>query len=465
MSELLALEEWAKRDGLIIPELLGCPKCPWLKVNQAGYKVGAAWSDGSHAVVVRPKFAHLQPAAMLQVAWLEALSYSVRARQDEPLFAIHPNEPLIGLPQADAEALSLFLVSRYLIEVQRLLPRFRKREYRMEQHNLVGRIKGKLVFSAHLRTNLARGRQDRALCQYPVFDENNPLNRILKGALEKCRHFLGRIERVNGVPDLQRKAGTCLHVLQQVKALHNPDVETARQARLGLRGLYAPFRSALDLALYILRCEGDLFSLTPAQESAAPKLARVPPFMIDMNRLFELYVRALALKVVRPQGWDVALDKAGDPIDAIKREVYRGQYGIPRRQPDLLLADNNGSGPNRRVVEVKYWGRGNRDWLTQFKDEENQSVRDDSDVEKPRHGFFQTVAYLHLFGASRAMIVFPCAGDSFGETGQLGFEGAAKSQLTFLGIGPDPAKTVNDAMKALLGENAPQSKNRAPHSE
>jgi len=449
-------------QGIDLPKLLRCKREHGDDVERnlgkAGHRVGAAWCANPHgdrAVVVAPKFDHLQPVDLLQVAELEVWRHESRNPKD-PVFALDTSARPVVLPAKEAKPFLLFFVARYLQLIHPLLPRMRKREYRYCGENLGQKVRGRVLVGKHLRLNLAQGRSDRVFCEFPVYEEDNELNQLLKAGLECSRDILALIPD-NPVADLPSKVVTSLRHLEPIRALHKPSPPQVNRARRSACGFFASYRPALELALVLLKMRGKAADLPNKSTKVTAKL-ETPAFAIDMEKLFELYVRALVLKAAKPHGWGVALDSGGAQIDAMPRQIYDGIPRLRGRQPDLLLAENNVIGPSRCVVEVKYRGNESQgSWLKQFMVDEQRTFLDDGDREQPRHGFFQTVAYMHLFGANRAMIVYPCPKKSEVWAGLLGFDETTNSNLTFLGVGPnlDHAKSVECAVDDLLGQGRP----------
>ena len=60
------------------------------------------------------------------------------------------------------------------------------------EQNLVGKAKGKIVFSKNIRFNTLKGRDDRIYCRYLQYSEDILENRVLKAALHKAELFLNR---------------------------------------------------------------------------------------------------------------------------------------------------------------------------------------------------------------------------------------------------------------------------------
>ena len=454
--EIFELQE---EIGVDLPLLLRCKRIhehrdtKKLTENprKAGHKVGAAWCEGQTgtSVVVKPKFDHLKPVDMLLEAWSEVQVFEA-ADTKNCVFKLdlekgHP----IPLKKSEAEPFLLFFVARYLQEIHPLLPRMRKRDYHSQQENLRERVRGRLLVPQHIHHNLAQGRHDRAFCEFGVFDEHNPLNQILKGALLRSREILSALPKESRRP-LNHQLSTSLRQLESIRPETGPDPVQILRARRSAHGVFAPFRPALDLALYILGIKQNSVSLDKANDSGNG--FAVPPFAIDMERLFELYVRALVLKSL-PTGWTHAVDP-GDkkPIDVIPRKVFDPKYRIPCRQPDLLLSN----GTNRFVVEVKYRGSdryGN--WYSQFSSAEEPDNSGGNNIyrEDLRHDFFQTVAYMLLFSAPNAAIVFPSSTDSKTVSGALGYDGVRPNRLSFVSVGPK-SNFPSDVLALIRGDES-----------
>lgn len=416
MNDTIKLKEFEVKEGMDLPEILRCTRTHGHdrkeNLTKAGHKVGAGWSGSNPAtpVIVTPKFPHLNPVTMLQSAWPEVSAFMTRPnRTDKKLFDFHATADMIPVRQATAPPFLLFFVALYLKQLHPLLPRMRKRDYRYSQANLTQRVRGRIVFHKHVKHNLTQGRQDRVFCEYPELVEDNPLNQILKAALHRCQQLIQDFPGdTKTTQELANQISSSLRQLANVKALNRPQAQHIVLARRSASGVFLTFREALEIALNILRITGET---GPTGDNE--KEVQVPPFAIDMELLFELYVRHL-VKQALPLWKEIHRDREqvyfADSLPPENSDVF------PWRQPDLVMESPDAI--DRLVVEVKYELFKDQDWLTTFQSKRESA--EDTEGHSPRRGFFQVVAYMQLYDCTRGCIICPSTGASNSTVGTLG---------------------------------------------
>jgi len=80
--------------------------------------------------------------------------------------------------------------------------------YDNRQEN-IGFVKGKILFSEHLKHNIAHNRQDKVYCEYDLYQEDNLFNQILKFVIES-------LLRTTSLPMNKRWLEKCLDPLHDV---------------------------------------------------------------------------------------------------------------------------------------------------------------------------------------------------------------------------------------------------------
>jgi hypothetical protein len=431
------------KEGPKYQDRTGC----WVGVGRVRRGVGGEDVE----LCVKPKFEYLNPAKM----FLEALPEIWRAEGSlESILRLRSDERPIAIKYTEepTKMLLLFLIAAFASEARRVLPRLRKRAYRAVETNQTGRLKGKLLLTQHIRHNIALGRGDRAYCRTRILDEHNPVNRIINAALRQCLRILDSLWPRRGNPtngekdpvdDLSGTLRVCLGALQHIEPLSRLTPLLIAEARMGLRGFYAPLRRTFDLAVHILQGAGDSVLLEPKGDATVC----MPPFAINMSKLYEFWVRHHVLKAAEGS-WNVARTGSGEAIDLSARQIFHPECNeIRPRQPDILLEREP---RERMVIEVKYHlYEKELDWFQQFGTKNGETGYE---REQPRHGFFQTCAYMLLFGASRGAIIYPTS-ESKSElrAGDLGYEDLQnKLPYAFVGVGKDGAESLRAKVRELL---------------
>lgn len=368
--------------------------------------VGVDWllprRGSSGTICVKPKFPEM-PLAELFLRVQNEISEGTRtARSKEPspfrqeLFAFRLDEPAIPLTSEEfSEELVLFQVAAFVKVVYELLRRKRKVEYRIERQNLSGKVKGKILTVLQIKRNLAQGRMDRAWCQFCLMDVDHPINQVLKAGLHRARHSLeaskhGRGAVAEGGGDwnsLFSDLRFCEGELEGVKLLRAVPERIYTQCHF--TGLYRDYEEAFKLARVILK------TITLSVETCAENYfpSTTVPFRIDMNLLFELFVRA----AFRSAGW---IPKRSDN-EKVFEESDRGENPVPQFRPDVFgKIDNLAEG---FVVEVKYY---KENWYKNLC-EPGFSREEKDRKEKSRQGLFQLMAYMLAFERRVGVVVYP----------------------------------------------------------
>lgn len=249
----------------------------------ASHFVGQVWIRPRElAIIVKPKRGN-----MLHVA-----TSMLRRSLVDPHVAAHLDEMFWFWPEQDPITFDRtftgldFVVSvLYLKHLHSLCQRHLRRSFQKEVSNLCGRVRGKILVAETVRRNLALARPDRACCSYQVHTIDTPANRVLRAALEQARRCLYRAG-LKDTPAVLEWLATCHATLDSVPLAR---IELNDVTRLTPRAAVdRPYKEPLRLAKMVLM----LFGSDPTIERRTDE-AKIPPFAIDMNELFERYCEAL----------------------------------------------------------------------------------------------------------------------------------------------------------------------------
>lgn len=153
------------------------------------------------------------------------------------------------------------------------------------EENLVGKVKGKILFSQNIRNNTIRGRDDRLYCKYLRYSEDIIENQILRAALKKASQFLNSyFNLVNSCENSYKEMVTyCQNALNKVslKKITQRDAN-----RIKTTGCYAYYKPVISLAKMVLN------EITLESNGASKVTSYVIPYAVSMSKLFEMYVRA-----------------------------------------------------------------------------------------------------------------------------------------------------------------------------
>ena len=205
------------------------------------------------------------------------------------LFEVFETDPLIPLDSEQSEDFLFFQVVLFLRSLYDLCRKTIRYQPITIQENLLGRVKGKILINQHIRRNIVQGREDRVYCQYQKFSMDCRENRILKAAMEKSMRYLDS----RGLT-LERAVEWyhyCASILAPVALC-----EIGRQDFIGLKfnGVFKHYKSPIKHAERVLKGVSLILQDTESKSREA-----IPPYYINMNMLFEFYVRSLFRKAIK----------------------------------------------------------------------------------------------------------------------------------------------------------------------
>ena len=456
----IQIQEWGPLStGVSLPELL--EKEDELKRDgYASYWVGAAWSGVSPAqqVVITPKFHFLQAGLMLGDVLASKGSFSwttperileLRADGDhsEPLLRADPSGPRIDLPSDfPADQFLLVQLVAFVNALSEMLERRKRMDRTPLRRSFTGEIRGRLNIARSIQKHWAGGEGHKVVCDLTEPSANIPLNQTLLEALVRCEAFLNNTEKTGeALKHVEHKARRARALLHGVERLRDTSSRHLAKIRATLRGYYAGFRPIFDLACCIVRNER--FVIQPAKD-IMPKTQKKPeksmtvPFGVNMNLLFELYIRSCVEKIPA-----VNIEPANNCI--VWNPSPPSGEKLPKRRPDVL---GSKAGGEKFIIEVKYHKYSDeeypdKDWLKVLQADEKKFKEG---YARPREGFFQVVAYMHLFGAKTAVVVFPNSEVENSELikGDLA-HGGEVGNLNFIRLG----KHYSNQLQSLLVES------------
>ena len=243
--------------------------------------IGRLPISGSPVLNVRPRFAHLDYAAM----YARCAADSVVSGHLDRTFTVWPERDPVPIEQAQHDWFARLLVYASLNATAKLCARHLRRGSMCVVENLQGRVKGRVLVGEQIRQNLSRMRPDRTLCSFARFEVGILENVILRAALEVGASFLGRspmpVDRAV-LPAIAAARAALSGVA--VRRIHARDHLSARTT-----GVMAAYRTPLRLARAVL----DHLGLDPENLHASSEPRDVPPFALCTYELFESYCEVL----------------------------------------------------------------------------------------------------------------------------------------------------------------------------
>ena len=198
------------------------------------------------------------------------------------------------------------------------------RQYEIRNENLA-MLRGRLSVPEQIRVNLAR--PDRMACMFDEFSENNPLNQVLKAALQ----VLSRVAKTQAN---QRNLAELLFCFQEVDDVVPSAINWSRTVTNRLSARFKPVLALARLFIEgkspdVVSGSGDGFAL-----------------LFDMNQLFESYVGAMAKRVFAKDGLTISLQGP-------RRHLARLESGASAfdLRPDIVAAHG---GSIAFVIDTKW---------------------------------------------------------------------------------------------------------------
>lgn len=294
-----------------------------VKTIQSSYYVGADWLDkGKLAIYVEPKLNEGLRSTDYFKMLFEGFSNPDIAVHLPDIFEMKADQPSIILPHR-LDLLTPLLIYQYLVVLKSIVKKGLKKNHETIQANLNNRIKGKIMVSQQIKQNLLKNRPLKNYCQFNNFSVNGPENRILKKALNFASRYLDHGYLREYKPLVEKLLHYIRPAFTEVSDI--TDLNDVRNIKVS--AFYKEYREALHLADMIFKRYGyNINAIEPINHTV-----KVPPFWIDMSKLYELYV----LAHLRKQSYK----------SDIKFQP-QGKYG----NPDYILCDKN----HMMVIDAKY---------------------------------------------------------------------------------------------------------------
>lgn len=304
----------------------------YLGINDwtASYFIGAAWLIPDElAVVVTPKMPDVDFVQM----FLAALEVDTQKESDyfAQCYGIQFDEPQIETHE-ELNQLTPLLVLHFISLLERLVKHGLKKDYLLHEENLKAKVKGRILFGKHLKTNVFQQRSDRIYCQYQEYTDDIPENRLLKKALLFSERILDRcdsLKRQDQYPEVHLR----LNRLKASFSCISDDIEPYQVQKLSSNKLFKGYKEAIRVAKMILR------RFDYSIREASSEQHSTPPFWIDMSRLYEMWVLCKLQK---------------HSINPILFQE-NGFYG--RQVADFVIREEN------LILDAKYKPKYEEDWV------------------------------------------------------------------------------------------------------
>ena len=383
----------------------------WLKDYQGKSIVNPVTGEKA-ALMVVPRFS-MNPWEML-VRVMNDPEYELYiSGMNGALFEVYTGDELIPVPNTESGGELLAAIS-FVKECEKICKKHLRQAMAFKEENFNGKVVGNIQVAKHIKKNIIQAREDRIYCRYPVFTVDTLENRIMKAALLKA----GRIFKQNGIAvrDIGRIYSYCENSL---KAVRITVISKSDFNRINISGFNSYYKGAMELAKTVFLGNGvnNLFG----EENGEIKY--VIPYSINMESLFEFYVRAILKEYLRKDSESrIVLDEyrmpQKNPLLTLKDSDQQA-YLMNHYVPDIALIDQEG-GENKyiAVFDVKY-----------------QNSMNSVYSETRRHNSHQLLFYTLLLNVTRCGFIFPKQ-----KTG----EGLESIEMYELNIQPGDAMDLSD---------------------
>ena len=258
---------------------------------QAGYYVGALWLVKHHKFLyIEPKMNKKQIAegSPAQEEWAEIdylkmlLSITVLDPKDtRDLIKIYWDEPPITIEQ-QKDTLTPFLMVQFLLLLKRIVRKGLKKSYYTVEENLNSRIKGKIQLGKYLKQNVFKNKLTAHVCRYQEFGMDSLENRFLKKVLQFIISFKNTHPNYFGGND--KSIRELITYCSPHFELISEEINIENLKKLTTNTFFKEYEEAIRIGKHILKRFSYNITETTQQK------VTIPPFCIDMPKLFELYV-------------------------------------------------------------------------------------------------------------------------------------------------------------------------------
>ena len=259
---------------------------------QAGYYVGALWLVKHHKFVyIEPKMNKKQIAegSLIQEEEWGEIDYlkmllsitGLDPKDTQDLIKIYWDEPPITIEQ-QKDTLTPFLMVQFLLLLKRIVRKGLKKLYYTVEENLNSRIKGKIQLAKHLKQNVFKNKLTAHVCRYQEFGMDNLENRFLKKVLQFIISF--KNTHANYFVGNDKSICELISYCSPYFELISEEIDVENLKKLTPNTFFKEYEEAIRIGKHILKRFSYNITETTQQK------VTIPPFCIDMPKLFELYV-------------------------------------------------------------------------------------------------------------------------------------------------------------------------------
>lgn len=301
------------------------------------------------------------------------------------IFHFYQSESPIYLKDKNSNQSSIITAMVYITLLKELCRRPLMGKMLSKEDNVVGKVRGKILFNKNIQHNITKGRTDKIYCSYLEYSQDIIENQILKMAFLRAKRFY--YDYFKNIDSTRSKYNKMINQCEQsLKHISNIKIQNTKQVDfVKVTGCYAHYKPVLMMAKMVLSEIG-------IGSSGEIKTSQfIVPYAISMERLFEVYVRSY-LKKCGILNFDTT-ETVG-----LKLEAYDSKYPVLREKdkstamyiggtikPDIIIRDLSTN--KITILDVKY--------------------KDFSNKRNARQDRLQLLAYSMMFNCSNVGLIFP----------------------------------------------------------
>ncbi len=269
----------------------------------ASYVVGYKWLSEDKALCVKSKIdKSSQKRADITKMFSQCFSSPSVANKMTGVYGVDWEAPKIEIDEKDDELTPMMIV-HFLNIVKTLSKKGLKKGYVKVTQNLTAKVKGKILVNQTIKHNHFANRLDKTVCSHQIFTTNCLENQIIKTALSHVSRYIYRNLRES------KEVVNLLHFNQMnFELIDTKEVNFSDFKKIKHSPFFKEYKEALKLAEMIFKRIG--FSLHQADYENT-NITHIPPYHIDMTKLFENYVEMNLEKIYGCIDSQVSVNKGG----------------------------------------------------------------------------------------------------------------------------------------------------------
>jgi len=207
----------------------------------------------------------------------EAMSDPENYKHLNGLYEINfDSKPILVKQKSDI--ITPFLLIQFIQILSVLVKKGLKKSYYRTTENLDSKIKGKILLNKNINVNVLKNNKTKTICEFEVFGFDIPQNRFLKHVLKFVKSLLHKYPE-----DIRSVLVDLFNYIHPAFATVS-DQSYSKYDGKEKNPFYFEYNSLIEIGNLILKIQSFNTTKTDAE------LRQVPPYWIDMSKLFELYV-------------------------------------------------------------------------------------------------------------------------------------------------------------------------------